>query len=159
MKKITLTEFRQLSEASLSFNNWRKLTLKEIKFEYMVEYPKLKRVVGDIFPKESDFVSAMKNAKVQKVNKAFDRKIDYRSGTRSIEDLKDLVSTYQYPRDVDRIVQGYETNAKMPMPIVVSWNNGKNLRVMGGNTRMDTAFIMGIEPQVLILDLDSYIRD
>ena len=149
-----MISFKQymLNEAKkLSYNNWRMLTTKEIKFEYMVEYPKLKPAYGDVFPTETDFIRAVKNAKPKTIDPSFDDRIGYRSQSWSLDSLKDLVSTYQYPRDVDRIVDGYKTNAKMPYPIVIK--KGNRYRVMGGNTRMDVAFILGFYPKALIVEV------
>ncbi len=74
-----------------------------------------------------------------------------RSHTSSIESLKSLVSGYFMPRDVDRIVQGYESNAAMLYPIILKGSNGE--WIMAGNTRLDTAFILGIDPKVLYVDV------
>jgi len=148
---ISFKEYILNEAKKLSYNNWRMLTTKEIKFEYMVEYPKLKRSIGDVFPTENDFIKAVKNGTPTTIDPSFDDRIEYRSQTWSLDSLKDLVSTYQYPRDVDRIVKGYESKAKMPYPIVIKKKN--RYRVMGGNTRMDAAFILGFYPKVLVVEI------
>lgn len=142
----------QIRESVSGYSNWRKLTLEEIKFEYMVEYPKLRMVYGNVYPQFKDFYDAVRNADIIRVTKSMDRKINYRSSTRSLKELKRLVSSYQYPRDVDRIVAGIEANEKIPYPIVTrDWEG--NLRIFGGNTRMDVSFILGINPSVMVIDL------
>lgn len=142
----------QIRESVSGYSNWRKLTLEEIKFEYMVEYPKLKIEYGDVYPRFKDFYDAIRNGEIIKVTKSLDRKISYRSNTRTLKELKRLVSSYRFPRDVDRIVQGIEDNEKIPYPIVTRDEKG-NLRIFGGNTRMDVSFILGINPSVMVIDL------
>ena len=50
---------------------------------------------------------------------------------------------------------GFDQNKPMKMPIVLQFTDGV-YRVMGGNTRMDMAFIKGINPKVLIIDLRKF---
>jgi hypothetical protein len=104
-----------------------------------------------IFDTFQDFVSALKSAPVITLTKEHDRRVMNRSHTSSIEGLKSLVGTYQMPRDVDRIVQGYQSNAPMPHPIILKGTHGE--WIMAGNTRLDTAFIMGVTPKVLYVDV------
>lgn len=134
-----------------TYNAWRDLTDKEITQEYEWEYPKVEPVYGDIFPAVEDFLAAAKAGKVISLTNNADRQIAYRSRVDDLEDLKDLVSGYRFPRDVDRIVDGFETGAAIPYPIVLE-KNGKR-RIMSGNTRLDTAFIMGVTPKVLIVQV------
>lgn len=106
-----------------------------------------------IFDTLQDFTTALKSAQVIALTKAHDRRVMNRSHTASIEDLKSLVGNYYMPRDVDRIVQGYKTNAAMPYPIILKGLNGE--WIMAGNTRLDTAFIMGVVPKVLYVDVSG----
>lgn len=112
--------------------------------------------MGFRFPMFSDFEefkSALRNAKVIELTPQHDAKVANRSHTSSLDQLKRLVSMYQQPRDVDRIVQGYSTNAAMPYPIIVRGRYGE--WIMAGNTRLDTAFILGIKPKVLLVDISD----
>lgn len=106
-----------------------------------------------IFPEFNDFATALKSAQVITLTPQHDRQIMNRSHTGSIEDLKSLVGGYNTPRDVDRIVQGYKSNAAIPYPIVLKGSHGE--WIMAGNTRLDTAFIMGISPKVLYVDVSQ----
>lgn len=106
-----------------------------------------------IFDTYEDFVSALKSARVITLTKEHDRRVMNRSHTSSIDGLKSLVSGYNMPRDVDRIVQGYNTNAAMPYPIILKGSKGE--WIMAGNTRLDTAFIMGVVPKVLYVDVSD----
>jgi len=104
-----------------------------------------------LFKDFNDFKQSLKNAKVVHLRAGTDSQISNRSHTSSIESLKSLVNSYHRPRDVDRIVQGIESGAKMPMPIVLKGSRG--LWIMAGNTRLDTAFILGNQPKVLMVDV------
>lgn len=104
-----------------------------------------------IFDTFQDFMSALKSAPVITLTKEHDRRVMNRSHTSSIEDLKSLVSGYSMPRDVNRIVQGYKSNSAMPHPIILKGTQGE--WIMAGNTRLDTAFILGVVPKVLYVDV------
>lgn len=146
-----MKRFWRFQTEGMKYNRWRELTSDEIALEYKVEYRHIKPVYGDVFPTVEDFQKAVKKAKVMEVTPAIDRKISYRSHTTSIDDLESLVSTYKRPRDIQRIIKGYKENAKMPYPLVIS-HKGK-LRVMGGNSRMDVAFILGFNPKVKVIEI------
>jgi hypothetical protein len=106
-----------------------------------------------IFPTFDDFKQALKDAKVVELTKEMDNKIQNRSQTGSIEGLKNLVSSYVRPRDVDRIVQGLNSEARLPMPIILRGKHG--MWIMAGNTRLDSAFILGKKPKVLMVDVSE----
>jgi len=104
-----------------------------------------------IFDDLQHFIQSLKNAEVRTLDDATDRQIHNRSHTDSIEGLKRLVGSYYQPRDVDRIIQGYTNGAAMPYPIVIEGNNGA--WIMAGNTRLDTAGILGLQKKVLWVDV------
>ena len=106
-----------------------------------------------LFNDRAHFEESLKNAQVVNLTPTTDRKISNRSHTGSIEGLKSLVGTYHRPRDVDRIVQGIESGVKMPMPIVLKGSQG--MWIMAGNTRLDTAFILGNKPKVLMVNVSK----
>lgn len=106
-----------------------------------------------IFDTFEDFHAALRSAPVITLTKEHDRRVMNRSHTSSLDGLKSLVSGYNMPRDVDRIVQGYQSNAPMPYPIILKGNNGE--WIMAGNTRLDTAFILGVIPEVLYVDVSA----
>lgn len=133
------------------FNNWVKLTPEQIKQEYEWEYISHIEHEWPIFKDFKDFKNAIKHAKVLTLTPEIDRRVANRSHTHTIEELKDMTSYYRFPRDVDRIVHGFETNARMPMPILLKLS-GNRLYIMSGNTRADAAFILGITPKVLVVD-------
>ena len=152
MRPLVLAALRKITGENPGkhpYNSWRALTNEEIAQEYEWEYPKVEPVFGDIFPTVEDFVKAAETGKVVSLTKNRDRQIAYRSHSNSLEDLKEMVESYRFPRDVDRIVDGFENNAAIPYPIVLD-DNG-NWRIMSGNTRLDTAFLMGVTPKVLVV--------
>jgi hypothetical protein len=109
-----------------------------------------------MFTDYNDFVQKLKGAEVRNLTDEIDNRIHNRSHTSSIDSLKGLVSSYANsggapPRDVDRIVNGFETGAAMPLPIVVEGTSGA--WIMAGNTRLDTAGILGLPKQALWVDL------
>jgi hypothetical protein len=112
--------------------------------------------IGARFPLFNDrehFEESLRNAKVVNLDSVTDSKIHNRSHTGSLEGLKNLVGTYHRPRDVDRIVAGLQSGAKMPMPIVLKGSRG--MWIMAGNTRLDTTFILGYKPKVLMVDVSK----
>jgi len=112
--------------------------------------------IGGRFPLFNDFnhfKQSLKDAKVVNLRAATDNQIQNRSHSSSIESLKSLVGCYHRPRDVDRIVQGIESGVSMPMPIVLKGSRG--MWIMAGNTRLDTAFILGSAPKVLMVDVSD----
>lgn len=114
------------------------------------------RTIGARFPIFNDrehFEDSLRNAKVVYLDSVTDSKIQNRSHTGSIESLKSLVNSYHRPRDVDRIKKGIESGARLPFPIVLKGSRG--MWIMAGNTRLDTAFILGDKPKVLMVDVSE----
>ena len=130
--------------------------LKEDFAEYKKkEQRKWKRRAEDIcsrfplFDDFEDFVTRVRNGKIVSLKEA--EPVYNLSYNPSIEDIKDMVSTYVRPRDVDRIIKGFETGAKMPMPLVVE---GRCARwIMAGNTRVNVARVLGLPVKLIIVDV------
>jgi hypothetical protein len=119
---------------------------------------------GDsIFPNAMSFVKAAKAGRVIMVDKSLDNLIDYRSNCNSIECLISLIKGYRsYPKyrnedTINAMAQGFDQNKPMKLPIVLKFSDDE-YRVMGGNTRMDMAFIKGINPKVLVVDLRRFAK-
>lgn len=146
--------------------NWTMPDDASIRKEYQIEYKKhlIHELDHDIFPTEDSFVKAVKASKTMVVTTDIDKKIAYRSRTRSMKDLLNLIKGYRsYPKfrnektltDLEtRIVEGKPTD----MPMVVKFPNG-GMRVFAGNTRMDIAFMHGINPTVIVIDLAKYMKE
>jgi len=143
--------------------NWVNYTPESLKSDF-AEYKKKEerkwktraQAIGARFPLFKgfpEFTQALKKAKVKKLFKGEAERIGNVALNDNLPDIKSMVSAYQRPRDVDRIVKGFESNAKMPMPIILKGK--KDQFIMAGNTRLNVAYIMGILPQVLIVDVSE----
>jgi hypothetical protein len=142
-----------------TFNNWVKYTRESLKWDWE-EYKKkedykwkgrMANIDGrwPIFDSIQHLKKELDKSKVVNLDK-----IRSSVGWTDIDDihgLKGLVNSYKRPRDVDRIVKGYESNAKIPMPIVLK--SGNNYWPLAGNTRQNTASIMGIPVKVHVIDV------
>lgn len=138
-----------------TFNNWKVPSEDKLRLEFRVE----QELKGNTFFKNyEDFKQKIQDAKVMEITPQLDNSIEYRSQTEDQEELLDLISTYSsYPefrneKTVQAIYDGFKQNRPMDYPIVLKFPNGK-MRVFSGNTRMDVAFHVGINPKVLIVAL------
>lgn len=153
----TFTEF--MTERA-SFTNWVRPNDEDIALEYKVEYQikPLKQMTGDAFPTVEDFKKAVKAAKVIELTDAVDRKIQYRSKTKSKEAIISLIKGYaSYPKfrneqTIDAIYKAFADNKPMKMPFVIQFKDG-TMRIMSGNTRADIAQQMGIVPKALLIQI------
>ena len=145
------------------YANWVNYTPESLKSDF-AEYKKKEerkwktraQAIGARFPLFKgfpEFTQALKTAKVKKLFKGEAEKIGHVALNDKLSDVKSMVGAYQQPRDVDRIVKGFESNAKMPMPIILKCK--KDQFIMAGNTRLNVAYIMGILPQVLVVDVSE----
>ena len=152
-----------LSEAKRG--NWVRPSDASIRKEYQIEYLKhlIHELPRNIFPTEAEFVKAVKAAPELVVDSATDRKIANRSRTKDMEELLDLISGYRsFPKfrnedTLKALDKRIRKGESVDMPIVVRFPDGK-MRVLAGNTRMDIAFMHGINPRVVMLDLTPHMR-
>jgi len=137
-----------------SFSNWVMPSEDKLRLEFRVEQ-ELKR--RNFFKDYEDFRQKIEQAEVVEVTPEMDSRIGYRSNTQSKEELIDLISTYaSYPefrneKTVENIYTGFKNNKPMDYPVVLKFSDGR-MRVFSGNTRMDVAFQLGINPKVLLVD-------
>lgn len=110
-----------------------------------------------IFKDIKDFEQSLRNAKVVNVTSSLDNRVMNRSHTTSLDDLRDLVSGYVRPRDVDRIVKGFKNNDAIPYPIILKGSKG--MWIMAGNTRLDTAGIIGVPKKALMVDVSEILDE
>jgi len=135
--------------------NWITPSIPTLQREFNVEQV-LKN--QNFFPNENSFLNAVKNATVQEITPEIDATIGYRSGTTTKEDLIALSKTYgSWPKyrneeTINSIYDGLSLGKDMEMPMVLQFPNG-NKRVFSGNTRMDAARQLGINPNVLMLNV------
>jgi hypothetical protein len=135
------------------FSNWKMPSLSQLKQEFKIE----QEMKGNEFwDNEEEFLNAVKNGKIVTITPSEDQDIDYRSGTESYEELLDLIKSYRsYPEfrneeTLKAIYDGFKNNQSMDYPIVIEDEEGYR-RVFSGNTRMDIAFQLGINPKVLLI--------
>ena len=135
------------------FSNWKTPSLSQLKQEFKVE----QELKGRHFWKdEEDFLNAVKDGKIVTITPSEDQNINYRSHTDSYEELLDLIKSYRsYPEyrneeTLKAIYDGFKNNQPMDLPIVIEFSN-RNKRIFSGNTRMDIAFQLGINPKVLLV--------
>jgi hypothetical protein len=101
-------------------------------------------------------LNAIKNGKIVTITPSEDQNIDYRSGTESYDELLDLIQSYRsYPEfrneeTLKAIYDGFKNNESIDLPIVIELQDGSK-RIFSGNTRMDIAFQLGIDPKVILV--------
>jgi hypothetical protein len=136
----------------IGFSNWKMPSLSQLKQEFKIEQ-EMKN--NKFWKNEEDFLTAVKNGKIITITPNEDQNIDYRSGTTSYEELLNLIQGYRsYPefrneKTLKDIYNGFKNNQTMDYPIVIE--DESNRRVFSGNTRMDIAFQLGINPKVLLI--------
>ena len=154
--------FRQFLESEqVQYDNWVRYTGSSVKSDF-VEYKKKEESkwkdraerIGmrfPIFDSEEQFRTDLDNAKIVSVSELDNvRNMSHNS---SIADIENMVSSYRQPRDVKRIVQGLKNNAQIPMPIILKGSKG--MWIMAGNTRQSTARVLGIDSDVLLVDVSK----
>lgn len=157
MKKLIESQVLKILKESTDYNAWVMPSEDKLKLEFKIEHT---FKGNDFWEDESDFLNAINSAKIEVITPDKDRKIRYRSRTQSFDDLHDLISTYgSYPeyRNESTLKNLYKrmgNNEELDYPIVVEFANGIR-RVFSGNTRMDVAFQMGINPQVLVVQSET----
>ena len=151
--------FEQLTNIT-DYRNWIRYTPQSLSLDFS-EYKKKESSkwasraaqLGARFPlfdTEQDFQSALDQAEVVRIDELpYD--VQNMTHNTSLDSIKHMVGTYQKPRDVDRIVQGYENNQALPLPIILKGHKGA--WIMAGNTRQSTARVLGISPQALLVDV------
>lgn len=147
--------------AKIQFTNWVMPSKSTLEREYQIEYElkNLGRRLGDPFPTNEDFIKACREGEIIVVDSSMDDEIDYRSRTTSKAELLSLIKTYRsYPefrneQTLDQIYEGFKNNKPMEMPIIISQDGGRYIRIFSGNTRMDVAFQLGINPKAILLEI------
>lgn len=136
----------------IGFSNWKMPSLSQLKQEFKIEQ-EMKN--NKFWKNEEDFLTAVKNGKIVTITPNEDQNIYYRSGTTSYKELLNLIQGYRsYPefrneKTLKDIYYGFKNNQTMDYPIVIE--DESNRRVFSGNTRMDIAFQLGINPKVLLI--------
>tara|TARA_R110000868_G_scaffold9620_6_gene47596 strand:- start:28386 stop:28859 length:474 start_codon:yes stop_codon:yes gene_type:complete len=150
-----------LLQENTSFNNWTRFTDASLESDFQEYKQKEQRkwqpraeviqVRWPLFKDIQEFRQALISAPIVDVDSL--RSVANMTKNRNIEDIKDMVSSYQLPRDVARIQQGYQENHKLPLPIIIKGQQG--MWIMAGNTRQSVARVMGITPRALLVDVSA----
>ena len=142
-----------LLKESIQYTSWVNPSVDSLKKEFKIEH----EMKGhDFFDSEKEFLEAARKAQVVTITPSEDARIAYRSRTASKKELLNLIKGYRsYPKyrneeTLENLYTRFEQNKPMDMPIVIEFSNGRK-RVFAGNTRMDVAFQLGINPEVLIM--------
>ncbi len=151
----------RLKEYINSYNNWIfpdnktiEQDFNEYKKKELSKWKRRAKYLEARFPLFNDkehYIKELKNSPVTIITETLDNKIDNRSQTTSIEQLKNLVSTYKKPRNVDKIIKGFQNNEKIPYPVILKSKH--KYHIMSGNTRLDAAFIYNIIPKAIIINV------
>ena len=142
-----------LSEADIQYTSWVKPSSASLKKEFDIEQVKKG---NEFWEDEEAFLNAISKAKVITVTPAADSSIEYRSHTRSFKELLSLIKSYRsYPKyrnedTLKGLYDRFKQNETMDMPVVIQFSDGTK-RIFSGNTRMDIAFQLGINPKVLLV--------
>ena len=137
----------------IQFSNWKMPSLSSLKQEFKIEQ---EMKDNKYWKDEGDFLNAIKNGKIVTITPSEDQSIDYRSRTESYEELLDLIQSYKsYPQfrneeTINAIYDGFKNNQSMDLPIVIEDKDGSR-RIFSGNTRMDVAFQLKVNPKVLLV--------
>jgi len=137
----------------IQFSNWKMPSLSSLKQEFKIEQ---EMKDNKYWKDEGDFLNAIKNGKIITITPSEDQNIDYRSRTESYEELLDLIQSYKsYPQfrneeTINAIYDGFKNNQSMDYPIVIEDEDGSR-RIFSGNTRMDVAFQLGVNPKILLI--------
>ena len=141
----------------IQFSNWKMPSLSSLKQEFKIEQ---EMKDNKYWKDEEDFLNAIKNGKIVTITPSEDQDIDYRSRTKSYEELLDLIQNYKsYPQfrneeTINAIYGGFKNNSPMDLPIVVEFKDGHK-QIFSGNTRMDASFQLGVNPKVLLVKSES----
>ena len=155
-------KLHEIISQQVDFNNWVMPSVDDLSREYKVEYilKDLPDVINiDPFPTEKSFIEAVNSSKTEKITRDMDKSISYRSRINNKNDLLSLIKSYRsYPqyrneKTLDEIFNGFNDNKPMVRPIILDINGRK--RIFSGNTRMDVAYMLGIEPECVVVKISE----
>ncbi len=156
-------KFKQyLNEIKINYNNWVFPNKENIKSDWS-EYKKkenkkwknrakMLNARWPLFKDIKDFENSLKNAKIVNATDSFMNKVEHATNINDMDELKDMVHSYIRPRNIDRIVNGFYNNDKIPYPIILKSHN--RYFIMAGNTRQNAARILGITPKILLVNVE-----
>jgi len=153
--KNLLRESLLIEPIKKKYNAWVMPNDEMLAQEYKVEHEfKGKKIWESL----KDFIGAVKNAAIVEVDETMDNKIYYRSRTKTFDSLHNLIKRYRsYPEfkneeTLKNLYTRIQNNKPLDYPIVLKYKDG-NMIIFSGNTRMDVAFQMGVNPKVLMVEI------
>lgn len=153
---------RRMNESN-EYDNWVRYTDDSLNSDW-IEYKKKEikkwrsrsedmQFRFPLFETKEEFKNALDTSPIIELTESTVRNVRHATDITDIESLRDMVSTYVRPRDIDRIIQGFENKDSIPMPIILKSKVG--MFIMAGNTRQNVARIMGIVPKAILINLDK----
>lgn len=155
MKYIKIfEEFNEINwirytEESLN-SDWSEYKKKEYS-----KWEKRSKMFGFKFPlfnSLEDLREKIESGLVEDLTSDFINNVQNATDLKTIEELQDLVESYIKPRDIKRILSGFEQGDSIPMPIILK--SSKGMFIFSGNTRQNLSRIEGYIPKGIIIDLD-----
>ena len=159
-----MKSFKQMFTERVQYDNWIMPDEDALRLEYKIEYQIKPMSRRNLWPEYEDFKLAIESGEVRTVDRALDRKIDNRSNTQSYEDLLGLIKGYaSYPefrneKTLKNLYSRIENNQPLNLPMVIDFGDG-SYRVFSGNTRMDVAFQLGVNPKALFIKPKASIQE
>lgn len=140
------------------YDNWIRYTETSLKDDFE-EYKKKEdkkwkdraKIIGAKFPifdTISDFKKALDDAKIIDLHNL---NIHNLSDNDSIEDIEQMVSGYQKPRDVQKIKKGIENNDIISYPIIIQGSKG--MWILAGNTRQAVSKVLQVKQKGLLVNV------
>jgi hypothetical protein len=133
-----------------------KADFDEYKLKETQKWKSRANTIGARFPLFGDldqFEADIKSAKIISLSDADWNSIHNLTRLSSMENIKEMVSGYFMPRDVDRIVKGITEGAKLPYALVICGSKGR--WIMAGNTRLNVANALGYPAKALEINVRS----
>lgn len=106
-----------------------------------------------IFEDINHFKQTLEQGKVVEVTDQFAQQVDHLVLVQTLDQLRNMVSGYVRPRDVDSIVSGIKNNDPIPLPIILKGTKG--MHIMAGNTRLNVAHLLGVPAKALVVDVSE----
>ena len=140
------------------YTNWQFPSHKNLVHEYQREWldKSVNKIYGDFYKSAEEFILSCQFSSFETISHERDNRMANRSHTKTKEQLINMIKHFRsYPKfrneqTIENLYFRFANNLEMDMPIVVADERG-NERILGGNTRMDVAFQLGIQPKAIIL--------
>lgn len=153
--------FREFYTESKSYDNWVRYTSESLRDDFAEYRGKEERkwksrassigVKFPIFDDLAEFTRYLDSGEIVSIDSL--KNVGNLTKNHNLGDIKQMVSTYIKPRDVDKIANGIKSNEKIPLPIILKGSKG--MFIMAGNTRQAVARVLGVTPKTILLDMSK----